>query len=68
MSDHVRFVMHKVALKQVFSAYFDFPLPILIEPYAPYSSSGVGTVLTDVPSELSLTPPQEIKKKTIYMV
>jgi hypothetical protein len=32
-----------------------FPLPILIPPYAPYSSSGVGTggqlrVVTDVPS------------------
>jgi hypothetical protein len=24
-SGHVRFVMHKAGLKQVFSAYFDFP-------------------------------------------
>jgi hypothetical protein len=44
-----------------------FPLPILIPPIAPHSSSsGAGTIgqlVADVPSGLSLTPPQEAKKK-----
>jgi hypothetical protein len=45
-----------------------FPLPILIPPTAPHSSSssGAGTIgqlVADVPSGLSLTPLQEIKKK-----
>jgi hypothetical protein len=43
-----------------------FPLPILIPPTAPHSynlSSGAGRTgqtVADVPSELVLTPPQEI--------
>jgi hypothetical protein len=43
-----------------------FPLSILILPTAPHSSSGAGTVgqlVADVPSGLSLTPPQENNKK-----
>jgi hypothetical protein len=39
-----------------------FPLPILIPPTTPHSSSGagpIGQILADVPSGLSLTPPQE---------
>jgi hypothetical protein len=39
-----------------------FPLPILIPPTAPHSSSGagkIGQVVADVPSGLSFTPPQE---------
>jgi hypothetical protein len=46
-----------------------FPLPILIPPTAPQSSlssSGAGTIgyfVADVPRGLSLTPPQETKKK-----
>jgi hypothetical protein len=45
-----------------------FLLPILIRPIAPQSpSSGAGTIgqlVADIPSGLSLTPPQETKKKT----
>jgi hypothetical protein len=43
-----------------------FPLPILIPPTTPHSSSGAGTIgqiLADVPSGLSLTPLQETKLK-----
>jgi hypothetical protein len=44
-----------------------FPLPIVIPPTAPHSSSsGVGTIgqlLADIPSELSLNPSQETKEK-----
>jgi hypothetical protein len=41
-----------------------FPLPILIPPATPHSSSSSGTatigqLVADVPSGLSLTPPQE---------
>jgi hypothetical protein len=43
-----------------------FPLPILIPPTAPHSSSlsrggTMGQIVADVPSGLSLTPPQETK-------
>jgi hypothetical protein len=49
-----------------------FPLPILIPPTAPLSSSssGAGTIgqlVAEVPSGLSLTPPQETKKKRICL-
>jgi hypothetical protein len=48
-----------------------FPLPVLIPPTAPHSSSssGAGTrgqLVADVPSGLSLTPKQETKKKKLY--
>jgi hypothetical protein len=35
----VGFVVDKVSLEQVYSEYFSFPLPILIPPTAPHSSS-----------------------------
>jgi hypothetical protein len=35
------FVVDKVALGQVFSEYFGFPLPIFIPPIAPQSSSSI---------------------------
>jgi hypothetical protein len=46
---------------------FQFPLPILIPPTAPHSSSiirgwYIGQTVADVPSGLSLTAPREIKK------
>jgi hypothetical protein len=47
----------------VFGRYW---LRILISPTTPHSSSGagiIGQILADVPSGLSLTPPQETKKK-----
>jgi hypothetical protein len=44
-----------------------FPLPVLIPPTAPHSSiSGAGTIgqlVADISSGLSLTPPQDNKKK-----
>jgi hypothetical protein len=46
-----------------------FPLPIPIPLTAPHSSSSsfdagtIGQLVADVPSGLSLTPPQETKKK-----
>jgi hypothetical protein len=42
-----------------------FPVPILIPLTAPHSSSGAGTIgqlVADVPSGLSLTPPQETEQ------
>jgi hypothetical protein len=43
-----------------------FPLPILIPPTAPhsYGAGTTGQLVADVPSALSLTPPQETKKQT----
>jgi hypothetical protein len=50
----VGFVVEKVALGQVFSEYFGFPLPIFIPPDSPSSQSpGAGTIghsVADVPS------------------
>jgi hypothetical protein len=40
-SGHVGFVVDKVELGQVFSAYFGFPLPIFIPPVAPKSPSSI---------------------------
>jgi trimethylamine:corrinoid methyltransferase-like protein len=45
-----------------------FPLPILIPPAAPYSSSitragTIGQLVAEVPSGLSLTPLRKLKKK-----
>jgi hypothetical protein len=45
-----------------------FPLPILIPPTAPHSSSiiqgcTIGQLVADVPSGFSLTPPKETNKK-----
>jgi hypothetical protein len=62
----VRFVVDEVALWQVFSEYFGFPCQIsfqrLLHIHHHHPSSGVGTIgqlVADVPSGLSLTPPQE---------
>jgi hypothetical protein len=65
----VGFVPDKVVLGQVFSEYFGFPCQFsfhrLLDTH--HLSSGAGTVdqlVPDVPSGLSLTPPQETKQKT----
>jgi hypothetical protein len=68
-SGHVGFVVDKVALRQVSSGYFCFPLPIVIPPTAPhsYNLSVAGTIdqfVTDIPSGLRLTPPQEANRNT----
>jgi hypothetical protein len=65
----VGFVVDKVPLGQVFSEYFGFPCQFSFHRLLHihhHPSSGVGTIgqlVTDVPSGLSLTPPQETKKK-----
>jgi hypothetical protein len=54
-----------------FLQVFRFPLSILIPQIVPYSSSGAGTIgqlVADVPSGLSLTPPQETKKTSCLTV
>jgi hypothetical protein len=40
-SSYVGFVVDKVALDQVFSEYFRFPLPIFIPPISPQSPSPI---------------------------
>jgi hypothetical protein len=63
-------MVDKVALWQVFSEYFRFPCQFsfhrLLHIHHHLSSGAdiMGQFLTDVPSGLSLTPPQETKKKT----
>jgi hypothetical protein len=58
----VGFVVDKVALGQVFSEYFGFPLPIFIPPIAPQSPSSIiwglykRPEMAAVPSELCPTP------------
>jgi hypothetical protein len=62
----VGFVVDKVALGQVFSEYFGFPCQFsfhrLLHTHHLLPGAGtVGQMVADVPSELSLTPPQETK-------
>jgi hypothetical protein len=67
----VRFVVDKVALGQVFSEYIGFPCQFLFHQMLyihHHLLSGAGTIghlVADVPSGLSLTPPQEKKEKQI---
>jgi hypothetical protein len=68
-SGHLRFVVDKVALKQVFSKYFVFPCQFsfhrLLHNHH-HLSSGAGTIgqlVADVPSGLSLTSLQKTKKE-----
>jgi hypothetical protein len=67
-SGHVGFVVDKVAMRQVFSEYFGFPCQSSYHRllHTHHISSGAGTIgqlVADVPSALSLTPPQETKRK-----
>jgi hypothetical protein len=64
----VGFVVDKVTLGLVFSEYFGFPCQFSFHRllHTHYRSSGAGTIgqlVAGVPSGLSLTPPQEIRKK-----
>jgi hypothetical protein len=66
-SGHVGFVVDKVALEQVFSEYFGFPCQFSFHRllHTHHLSSGaatIGQLVADVPSGLSLTPPQQTKK------
>jgi hypothetical protein len=61
---HVGFVVDKAALGQVFSEYFGFPCQFsfhrLLHTHHLSSEAGtIGQLVADVPSGLSLTPPQE---------
>jgi hypothetical protein len=63
----VGYVVDKVALEQVFSEYFGFPYQFSFHRllHIHHLSSGAGTmgqIVADVPSGLSLTPPQEKEK------
>jgi hypothetical protein len=67
-SDHMGFVVDEVTTGQVFSEYFDFPCKFSCHQmlHAHHLSSGVGTIgqlVVDIPSGLSLTPPQKLKKR-----
>jgi hypothetical protein len=66
----VRFVVDKVALGQGFSEYFGFPcqLSFHLLLHIHLLSTGTGTIgelVADVPSGLSLTPPQETNQNTM---
>jgi hypothetical protein len=59
-------VVEKVALGPVFSKYFGFPCQFsfhqMLHTRLSSGADTVGQIVADVPSGLSLTPPQEIKK------
>jgi hypothetical protein len=72
-SGHAGFVVGKVALGQVFSEYFGFPCQFLFRRllHIHHLSSGAGTIgqlVADVPSGLSLTPPQETNLLTTFVI
>jgi hypothetical protein len=61
------FVVDRVVLGQVFSEYFGFPCQfsfhrLLIHHHLSSGASTVGQLVADVPSGLSVTPPQETNK------
>jgi hypothetical protein len=63
----MEFVMYKVALRRVFTEYFGFPCQFsfhqLLHTHHLSAGAGkIGQMLAGVPSEPSLTPPQDIKK------
>jgi hypothetical protein len=65
----VGFVVNKVALGQIFSEYFGFLCQFsfrrLLDTNNLSSAAGkIGQLLADMPSGLSVTPPQETKRKT----
>jgi hypothetical protein len=68
----VGFVVEEVTLAQVFSEYFGFTCQFSLDRllHIHHLSSGAGTIgqtVADVPSRLSLTPPEKTKKKnTIF--
>jgi hypothetical protein len=66
-SNHVRFVVNKVALEQVFFQYLGFTCWFsfhrLLHTHHLLSGAGtIGQLVADVPSEFSLTLPEETKK------
>jgi hypothetical protein len=69
----VGFVVDKVALEQAFSEYFGFPCQfsfhrlLHIQHHLSSEAGTIGQLVADVPSGISLTPPQETKKKKKIM-
>jgi hypothetical protein len=63
------FMVDKAAMGHVSSEYFGFPCKFsfhrLFHTHHHPSSTGAGTIGQMVPSGLSLTPPQEAKKKKL---
>jgi hypothetical protein len=60
----VGFVVDEVALGLVFSDYFGFPdNSHSTHHHLPSGAGTIGQLVADVPSGLSLTPPQETNKK-----
>jgi hypothetical protein len=56
------FVVDEATLRQIFSEHFGFPCQSfqLFHTHH-HPSSEAGTIVADIPSRLSLTPPQEKK-------
>jgi hypothetical protein len=73
-SGHVGFVVDKMALRLVFFEYFGFLCQSSFHQHLHihyHLSSGAGTIgqlVADVPSGLSLTPPQETKEKLVFCI
>jgi hypothetical protein len=70
---HEGFVVDKVALGQVFFKHFGFPClysfhRLLHTRHLPYGAGTVGQLVVDVPSGLSLTPPQETRYTLILQM
>jgi hypothetical protein len=65
------FVVDKVALRQVFSEYFNFPYQSsfyqILHTYISSGAGAIGQLLADVPSGFSLTPRHK-KKINIWLV
>jgi hypothetical protein len=65
----VGFLVDRVSLGQVFSEYFDFPCQFsyyqILHAHLSSGAGTIGQIVADVPRGLSLTPPQEIKKKVV---
>jgi hypothetical protein len=66
-SGHVGIVVNKVTLGQVFSEYFGFRCQfsfhrLLCIHHLSSTAGTIGQLVADVPSGLSLTPPQQTKK------
>jgi hypothetical protein len=72
ISGHVGFVVDEVALGQILSEYFGFPVQLafhrLLHSHQHLSDGAgvIGQTVAAVPSGLSLTPWEKLKKNTPY--
>jgi hypothetical protein len=73
-SGHVGSMVGKMALGQVFSEHFSFPCQFSFhqmphsQHHLPFGAGTMGQIVADVPSGLSPTPPQGIRKKNKVQV